>query len=668
MKVLPHKQFRVAPGVRRGARRGRAWRRRRRGCAGSCSRGSCASSVRRSSTSSRRGWSTSTRRSSRLPRGRRAGAGARLGRRGHGLHGAPGRCGHRHRAHPRASGGAGARRTTTVSAWPHASSCRSIDCCRRCWAGSPRGASPSRRGSLASPGSFPRWASGDPPLLRRRPPGRAAVLHARVRGAARAPGFSGPRRRRRRAPFDLPLRRRPLASARVLAVRARAPRVPARARGARAVAGVPPAPRAARAVAADPRRAPSSVALRRPHLARRRAHPRSARHAPRDRGALRAASPRSTPRSTPCSARTRCGRRAPSGNVARRRASRACCPPSTSCPSTPSTDGWSRRARASSATRAPTTAHCHRWSRRACIAVCSSTRRASPGTRTSSAASSSSESGRTAARCAWTRAAPASCTSAARSPASCSTARARPSPATSSSVTDQVCGCWSACATPTSSCPTRPRRRAPTSAGSWSPWWSAGRSCRRRSRGDPLAPAAGQATPRCTSSRGPRPSSRPTASCGSPRRCCPTRSSCRCARAICAAASGSSRRCAHFPFLDSHLLVVDSPHDGGPILDGREGGLRAVPRSEVRATGGSKDAEPAEPLYALPRTSGYAGLCGEPIRTALEGLLTVSPSVMPTLGAEGELLVSAWGAARLVTKTDPKRERMRRELWSKIEL
>ncbi len=123
---------------------------------------------------------------------------------------------------------------------------------------------------------------------------------------------------------------------------------------------------------------------------------------------------------------------------------------------------------------------------------------------------------------------------------------------------------------------------------------------------------------------------------------------------------------AHFPFLDSHLLVVDSPHDGGPILDGREGGLRAVPRSEVRATGGSKDAEPAEPLYALPRDP-YAGLCGEPIRTALEGLLTVSPSVMPTLGAEGEL-ISAWGAARLVTKTDPKRERMRRELWSKIEL
>lgn len=123
---------------------------------------------------------------------------------------------------------------------------------------------------------------------------------------------------------------------------------------------------------------------------------------------------------------------------------------------------------------------------------------------------------------------------------------------------------------------------------------------------------------------------------------------------------------AHFPFLDGHLLVVDSPHDGGPILDGREGGMRAVPRTEVRSTGGSRDAEPAEPLYSLPRDA-FAGLCGESVRTGLEGLLTVAPSVMPTLGPEGEL-VAAWGAARLVTKTDPKRERMRRELWSKIEL
>jgi hypothetical protein len=30
--------------------------------------------------------------------------------------------------------------------------------------------------------------------------------------------------------------------------------------------------------------------------------------------------------------------------------------------------------------------------------------------------------------------------------------------------------------------------------------------------------------------------------------------------------------------------------------------------------------------------------------------------------------LAAWGAARMVTRTDKRRERMRREMWSKIEL
>jgi hypothetical protein len=41
--------------------------------------------------------------------------------------------------------------------------------------------------------------------------------------------------------------------------------------------------------------------------------------------------------------------------------------------------------------------------------------------------------------------------------------------------------------------------------------------------------------------------------------------------------------------------------------------------------------------------------------------------VLPALGQEGALL-AAWGAARLVTKGDRKRQRMRRDLWTKMEL
>lgn len=124
---------------------------------------------------------------------------------------------------------------------------------------------------------------------------------------------------------------------------------------------------------------------------------------------------------------------------------------------------------------------------------------------------------------------------------------------------------------------------------------------------------------------------------------------------------------AQFPFFDRHVMVIDSPHDGAPVfarLDGDE--LRALPRTELRAGGGSLGAELAEPQFHR-WPDAYAGIGGEPLRTAVDRLLTVSPSVLPTLGAEGEML-AAFGAARLVTKTDRRRERMRRELWSKIEI
>src|SRR5690606_7822747 len=61
----------------------------------------------------------------------------------------------------------------------------------------------------------------------------------------------------------------------------------------------------------------------------------------------------------------------------------------------------------------------------------------------------------------------------------------------------------------------------------------------------------------------------------------------------------------HFPYVDQHALVIDSPHDGGPILSRigvPEGAvwraldeLTAVPRTAVRATGGTIHEEPGEP-------------------------------------------------------------------------
>jgi hypothetical protein len=122
----------------------------------------------------------------------------------------------------------------------------------------------------------------------------------------------------------------------------------------------------------------------------------------------------------------------------------------------------------------------------------------------------------------------------------------------------------------------------------------------------------------------------------------------------------------HFPFVDQHVLVMDSPHDGEALFARIDGHLRAIPRSMLRPHGGSVHAELADAQFHR-YDEAYAELGGEPIRTPVDHLLTVGPSVMPALGVEGEFL-AAWGAARLITRTDRKRERMRREMWSKIEI
>ena len=61
------------------------------------------------------------------------------------------------------------------------------------------------------------------------------------------------------------------------------------------------------------------------------------------------------------------------------------------------------------------------------------------------------------------------------------------------------------------------------------------------------------------------------------------------------------------------------------------------------------------------------GLGGEPLRTALGNVFVTGRSVLPALGQEGELL-AAWGVARVITRTDKRKEKMLREMWSKVEL
>lgn len=117
------------------------------------------------------------------------------------------------------------------------------------------------------------------------------------------------------------------------------------------------------------------------------------------------------------------------------------------------------------------------------------------------------------------------------------------------------------------------------------------------------------------------------------------------------------------PFLDQHLVCVDSPHDGLPLYDYSSGARREVDR--VHLTGAAAGPEPMERLWAVD-PAGYLDLSAEPVRGPIPGTFLVGKTVLPALGQEGELIAAA-SVARIVTRGDRARQRMRRQMWTKID-
>lgn len=124
----------------------------------------------------------------------------------------------------------------------------------------------------------------------------------------------------------------------------------------------------------------------------------------------------------------------------------------------------------------------------------------------------------------------------------------------------------------------------------------------------------------------------------------------------------------YLPFIDEHLVLIDSPHDGlpaaafSPTTKGRRE-PRYIERIHLRSA--SPSAEPMEPRLIVD-APGYLTFSGEPLRGPITGSYLVGPSVLPALGQEGEVL-AAWSVARILTRKDRARQRMRRQLWTKIE-
>jgi phytoene dehydrogenase-like protein len=137
---------------------------------------------------------------------------------------------------------------------------------------------------------------------------------------------------------------------------------------------------------------------------------------------------------------------------------------------------------------------------------------------------------------------------------------------------------------------------------------------------------------------------------------------------------------AFLPFVERHLLLCDSPHDGRPLWDFRNATpadpsigpaawrLRAesVDRARLRGTGGSLEPEAMVPRFRVSAPQ-LGGLAGEPLRAPLGNVFVCGRSALPGLGQEGELL-AAWGVARIITRTDRRKEKMLREMWSKVDL
>jgi hypothetical protein len=112
------------------------------------------------------------------------------------------------------------------------------------------------------------------------------------------------------------------------------------------------------------------------------------------------------------------------------------------------------------------------------------------------------------------------------------------------------------------------------------------------------------------------------------------------------------------PFLEEHLVLIDSPHDNRPP----EGAFAKLDNASLAKRGPST----MRAVYSYPVVSGL-GLCALPLRTPIKHLLFCNAQVIPGLGSEG-LLLAACSAARIVTWADRNRSWMRRRLWTKVEM
>ncbi|MBN2717174.1 MAG: hypothetical protein JXX14_15080 [Deltaproteobacteria bacterium] len=114
------------------------------------------------------------------------------------------------------------------------------------------------------------------------------------------------------------------------------------------------------------------------------------------------------------------------------------------------------------------------------------------------------------------------------------------------------------------------------------------------------------------------------------------------------------------PYLDQYLEVIHSPFDG----------FGAIDLTGSRTPGASDALHPDQvPRWIIQPPVCFSGIGIEniPHRTGIKGLLMAGEQVNTALGVESEL-ISAWGAAKIVARMDPTRQRLVRAMRAKIEM
>lgn len=114
------------------------------------------------------------------------------------------------------------------------------------------------------------------------------------------------------------------------------------------------------------------------------------------------------------------------------------------------------------------------------------------------------------------------------------------------------------------------------------------------------------------------------------------------------------------PFLDAHLVAIDSPHDGQPPV------FVDSPPATPATPGGRRGPQTMPALYGYPVTRAL-DLCALPVRTPIRHLMLCNRQVAPGLGLEGEVLAAA-SAARAISQADRSKQWMRTGLRSKVDL